>query len=67
MLTKEPVSPRRPALRLALSIPEAAAALAISPRFLELKIERGEIASLKIGARRVVPIAVLEKLIAEAR
>jgi excisionase family DNA binding protein len=48
---------------LALDVREAARRLSISPRTLALLIARGEIQSRKIGRRRIIPVAALEKFL----
>lgn len=53
--------PRRYAIpafpgRLALSVPEAAAALGVSRRALDEALLRGELPSVRLGTRRLVPL-----------
>lgn len=48
---------------MALNVRDAARQLSISPRTLATLIARGEIQSRKVGRRRIVPIAALEKFL----
>jgi excisionase family DNA binding protein len=52
--------------RLTLSVEEAAAVLGISRAFAYEAALRGEIPSIRIGRRVLVPRAVLERLLSEA-
>jgi excisionase family DNA binding protein len=50
--------------RLAVSIPEAAKALSISRSFAYAQADSGEIPTIRIGRRRLVPVHLLrEKLL----
>jgi excisionase family DNA binding protein len=49
---------------LALDVREAARRLSISPRTLAVLIAKGEIQSRKVGRRRIIPVAALEKFLA---
>lgn len=49
--------------RLAYSVSEAAQALGVSRTLIKSAIQAGEIASIKIGARRLVPAEALHALI----
>jgi excisionase family DNA binding protein len=51
--------------KLALSIVEAATALSVSAKTIHRLIRRNRIHSVKIGKRRVVPVAELERLLSE--
>lgn len=53
---------RARALRTHLSVDEAAEALSVSPRHVRTLIERGELPSLRLGTRVVVPRIALERL-----
>lgn len=55
-----------PPPRLALTIDEAAEALRVSTRTVERLIASGHLPSRKLGRRRVVPLAALERLLADA-
>lgn len=50
--------------RLAYSIDEAGEALGVTDRHIRNLIERGDIRSVKLGRRRVIPATVLEALLA---
>jgi len=52
--------------RLTLTVEEVAATLGISRAFAYEAVRRGEIPSIRIGRRVLVPRAALEKLIDEA-
>lgn len=49
--------------RLAYSVREAARALSVSPRTIYRLIDRGELDSSTVGARRVIPVAALTALL----
>lgn len=51
--------------KLALSVTEAAHAIAISRASAYRMVDRGELPSITIGGRKVVPVAALEAWIAE--
>lgn len=51
--------------KLALSVTEAANAIAISRASAYRMVDRGELPSITIGGRKVVPVAALEAWIAE--
>jgi excisionase family DNA binding protein len=53
--------------RILHSVPEAAQLLGVSARKLHYMIARGEIASVKIGERRLVPISAIVKIARRAR
>jgi excisionase family DNA binding protein len=48
---------------LAVNVREAARRLGVSPRTIATLIARGELASRKIGRRRVIPVEALEKFL----
>ncbi len=48
---------------LAVSVPEAARRLGISPRTVATLVARKELPSRKIGRRRVIPVEALEKFL----
>jgi len=48
---------------LAVSITEAARRLGLSPRTVAVLVARKELASIKIGRRRVIPVSVLEEFL----
>lgn len=50
--------------RLAYSIDEAGQALGVTGRHIRNLIERGEIRSVRLGRRRVIPAEVLRELLA---
>jgi excisionase family DNA binding protein len=50
-------------LRLLLTIPEAAQALGVSRSILYQLVLAGEVASIKIGRSRRVPVVALEKYV----
>lgn len=52
--------------RLVLTVEETAEALTVSVRTVERLIASGKLPSRKIGWRRVVPIAALERFLAES-
>ncbi len=60
MRTKDAVSPQS---RLTLTVEEVAATLGISRAFAYEAVRRGEIPSIRIGRRVLVPRAALERLI----
>lgn len=49
---------------LAVAIPEAARRIGVSPRTVATLVARGELQSRKVGRRRIIPIAALEKFLA---
>lgn len=53
--------------RLTLSIAEAAARLGVHRLTLRAAIDRGEIHALRVGRRWLVPVAVLDDLLAGRR
>jgi excisionase family DNA binding protein len=55
---------RRKQERLALSVREAAEALGVSRASLYRAIEDGRLIAVKIGARRLIPIAAIDALLA---
>lgn len=59
-----PTKPR--SKRLFVSVEEAARRLGIGYSTAKRMVQNGELPSTKIGARRVVPVAALERLVAEA-
>ena len=52
--------------KLALNIAECAVLLGLSINSVYLAVKTGQIPSLKIGARILIPKAALEKMLAEA-
>ena len=46
--------------QLAVSIPEAARRLGLSSRTIATLVSRRELASRKVGRRRIIPVAALE-------
>ncbi len=48
-------------LRLNLSVDETAAALKVSPRTVRSFLARGELPSMRIGRRRLIPWRALQK------
>jgi excisionase family DNA binding protein len=52
-----PNAPTAPVEPLAYSIPQAAAALSVSPRQVYILAERDGLPTIKIGGRRLVPVA----------
>lgn len=53
--------------RRAHSIPEVASLLGITDRFVWTLIKRGDLESIKIGARRVVPVESIDSFIERRR
>ncbi len=53
--------------QLAVSIPEAARRLGLSIRTVATLVLRHEIASRKVGRRRIIPVAALEAFLKEPR
>jgi excisionase family DNA binding protein len=49
--------------QLAVSIPEAARRLGLSIRTVATLVSRRELASRKVGRRRIIPVAVLEAFV----
>jgi excisionase family DNA binding protein len=45
---------------LAVNIPEAARRLGLSPRTVATLVSRGQLASRKVGRRRIIPVLALE-------
>lgn len=64
-MTDESVDQQRQ--RLLYSVPDAAQQLSVSPRVLERLIKDGEVESVKIGRRRLVPNEVLLDYVARLR
>lgn len=52
--------------RLTLTVDEAAVLLGISRSLAYAAVARGEIPSIRVGRRYLVPVAALDKLLAEA-
>lgn len=50
-----------PVPRLAYSIPEAAQAVGLSPRFVWTLIDRGTLKALRVGKRVLVPVEELQR------
>ena len=48
---------------LALDIDEAAKRLSLSPRTVATLIAKGELGSLKVGRRRIIPLGALEEFL----
>lgn len=53
--------------RRALSVPEAAEELGISRGSAFAAVKRGEIPSIRIGKRLLVPVAALDSMLSEVR
>ena len=51
--------------KVLLRIDEAAAALGVGRSFLYSLVQRGEIASVKLGRARRIPVAALDRFVAE--
>lgn len=51
--------------KLCLSINEAAETLSVTPRFVHMLIAKGDVKSVRLGRRRLVPREALERLIAD--
>lgn len=49
--------------QLAVSIPEAARRLGLSIRTIATLVSRRELASRKVGRRRIIPVAALEAFV----
>jgi excisionase family DNA binding protein len=49
--------------QLALGIVEAAKRLSLSPRTVASLIKTGELSSLKVGRRRIIPLSAIEKFL----
>jgi excisionase family DNA binding protein len=56
---------KQPAQRLAMSTEEAAEALGISRAEIYRMLQRRQLAGIKLGRRRLVPMRELERLISE--
>lgn len=54
-----------PTTRLALAVDEVAEALGVSARTVERLIASGELPSKKLGRRRLVAVAALERFLAD--
>ena len=52
--------------KMALSVPEAAKLLGIGKNLAYEAVQRGEIPSIKVGRRLLVPRAALERMLTEA-
>ena len=52
--------------KMALSVPEAAKLLGIGKNLAYEAVQRGEIPSIKVGSRLLIPRVALERLLAEA-
>lgn len=57
-------APTDPPPRLAYSLDEAARSISLSRRGLYQLIEAGELRTVKVGRRRLVPVSELERLAA---
>ncbi len=53
--------------RLCMSVPEAAKLLGISRNNAYELVKRGELPSIKLGKRKLIPKVALEKKLAEAK
>ena len=53
--------------QLAVSIPEAARRLGLSIRTIATLVSRRELASRKVGRRRIIPVAALEAFLSAPR
>lgn len=53
--------------QLAVSIPEAARRLGLSIRTVATLVSRRELASRKVGRRRIIPVAALEAFVKDTR
>jgi excisionase family DNA binding protein len=53
--------------QLAVSIPEAARRLGLSIRTVAMLVSRRELASRKVGRRRIIPVAALEAFVKDPR
>ncbi len=53
--------------QLAVSIPEASRRLGLSIRTVAMLVSRRELASRKVGRRRIIPVAALEAFVKEPR
>ena len=51
--------------QLAVSIPEAASRLGLSSRTIATLVSRRELASRKVGRRRIIPVAALEAFVSD--
>lgn len=60
-------SRNQPTVRMLYAVPEAAAQLSVSPRVLERLIKDGEVESVKIGRRRLVPHDALADYVSRLR
>jgi excisionase family DNA binding protein len=65
LVMQEPRPDREP--RLLLSYPEAARALGVSERTLRSQVYRGTLPAVKIGSRRLIALADLERFVAALR
>ena len=55
--TTRPAAPEAPAVpRLALTVPEAAAAVGVSPRLVWGALSAGELRGIRLGRRRIILI-----------
>ena len=52
---------------LAVSIPEAARLLSLSPRTIAMLVSKRELASQKVGRRRIIPFTAIEEFMARDR
>ena len=52
--------------KMTLSVPEAAKLLGIGKNLAYLAVQRGEIPSIKVGGRLLIPRVALEQMLAEA-
>ena len=52
--------------KLTISVPEAARRLGIGKNLAYEAIQRGELPSVKVGGRILVPLAALERMLSEA-
>ena len=50
-----------PVRRLMLSVDECAQAVGLSPRFVRMLIQRGQLRAIRIGKRVLVPVEELER------
>ena len=54
-------------MRKTMTVPEAAKALGLGRNAAYQAVRRGEIPSITIGRRRLVPVAALDRLLADGR
>lgn len=62
-ITTDSATHRQPIARLAVSVPQAAASLGVSVRTAWALVASGQLRTIRVGRRRIVPLAELARFI----